>query len=100
MTSKVVQVKSNVTDPDFPSLQLDHMYLEYKESFGPNRVLFKFVNANTEYISMCKREGLNHEVICLDRTDVLWHEKDWEVPNKTPELSCYYAVKRNRSTRR
>jgi len=96
MTSKVVQVKTHVTDPDFPSLSLGNLRMEYVKSFDSDRVLFKFLDAPKEYIELCKREGLNHEVICLDRDEVLWHEKDWAVPNKTAVLASYYAVKRNR----
>ena len=98
MASKIVQVKQNIHDPDFPALSLEYMYLKYLKSFNGNCVMFEFVDANQEYIEMCKREGLNHEVICLDRSDVLWHEKDWTQSERTssPQLSCYYAVKRNR----
>ena len=97
MSSTVVQVKSNVSDPDFPSLQLDNVFLKYVESFDSDRVLFKFIDNNPEYVKLCKSHGLNPELICLSRSEVLWHKKDWNTPTATPDLSCYYAVKRNRN---
>uniref|UniRef100_A0A6C0B3H4 Uncharacterized protein n=1 Tax=viral metagenome TaxID=1070528 RepID=A0A6C0B3H4_9ZZZZ len=98
MTSKIVQVKPHVQDPDFPTRSLEHMHLKYIKSFAGNGVLFEFVDAPQEYIEMCKRKGLNHKVICLDRSDVFWHEKDWtnSSPVSSSPLSCYAAVKRNR----
>ena len=96
MSSKIVQVKSNVNDPDFPSVSLEHLYMEYVKSFDSNIVLFKFVNAPKDYVEMCKRAGLDHKMICLNRSEVLWHKKDWNIPKKTPNLSCYSTVKRNR----
>ena len=96
MMSTLVQVKPNVTDPDFPSLQLDNLYLEYVQSFNSNQVLFKFVDTNHQNLRFGIDSDLNPRVICLDRVDVLWHKKDWTVPPATPSLSCYQAVKRSR----
>lgn len=97
MSSTIVQVKSDVHDPNFPSVSLENQFLEYVQSFDSNRVLFKFVNNTPEHIKRCTENNLNPDVICLDRSDVLWHKKHWNVSsNSEPKLSCYTTVKRVR----
>lgn len=114
MSSKVVQVKSHVIDPDFPSHKLAYKKLKYLKSVSPSRVLFKIITPSQNYIEMCKSHELDYNVICLNRNDVLWHEKDWTAVNDEPEaevsnssyqnthktvdthLACYSTVKRGR----
>mgnify|MGYP001306389277 CR=1 FL=1 len=94
-SSKVVQVKSNVKDPDFPDFKLADKKLSYVKSVDSDRVLFKFISPSKEYIKMCKEYGLDHTKIELSRSDVRWHEKDW-VNESSNNLSCYEAVKARR----
>ena len=97
MSSKIVQVKSHVTDPDFPSFKLANRRLKYVKSLSSDKVLLKFISPSKEYMSMCEEYGLDHTKITLNRSDLNWHEKDWITDNT--ELSCYSSVKRNRETR-
>ena len=96
MSSKIVQVKSHVTDPDFPSFKLANRQLKYVKSLNSDQVLLKFISPSKEYIAMCDEFGLDYN-ISLSRSELHWHEKDWTTDNT--ELSCYSSVKRNRETR-
>ena len=96
MSSKVVQVKSYVTDPDFPSFKLANRQLKYVKSLPSDKVLLKFISPSKEYMAMCDEYGLDHTKITLNRVDLNWHEKDWNTD--IGELSCYSSVKRNRKT--
>ena len=95
MSSKIVQVKSHVVDPDFPTLKLANKHLEYVKSLNSDQVLLKFITPSKEYIAMCDEFGLDYN-IALSRSKLHWHEKDWNTD--IGELSCYSSVKRKRKT--
>lgn len=97
MSSKIVQVKPNVHDPDFSDLNLGGSKLKYIESHGGGSVLFKIMHPTATHIARCKTSELNPNYISLNRTEVFWHKKDWVSPGRTHSgLSCYGAVKRGR----
>ena len=69
MSSKIVQVKSHVVDPDFPTLKLANKCLEYVKSLDYDQVLLKFITPSKEYIAMCDEFGLDYN-IALSRSEL------------------------------
>tara|TARA_B110000208_G_C11635248_1_gene382290 strand:- start:503 stop:784 length:282 start_codon:yes stop_codon:yes gene_type:complete len=92
MSTKFVQVRPNVSDPDFPTVRLDHTKLEYVENINSENALFKFVTEHPELTKLANKKGLSTDFIGLGRHEVFWHEKDWVTEN----LSSYNVVKRRR----
>lgn len=93
MSSKIVQVKPNVLDPDFPDTNLGGCELKYIETYQ-GQIVFEFVKPSIIHIQRCKKSGLNPHYISLDRSEVFWNKKDWiSIP---AGLSCYNTIKRRR----
>jgi len=98
MSSKIVQVRPDVSDPDFPSFNLENEFLEYVNSMPDSCSMFKFVTPSRELVNLCKSKGYNPNLICLSNSDVFWHEKDWfnKSTQKEVNLASYNIIKRKR----